>query len=115
MKYEVAGDQLLVTQPDGSTKEARFDWPVVQVLEVSNVLIVRTDPKSGSCDNRNVFGVALDGSILWQIIPQEHIYDDSPYTGVTTVDDGVKLSNWDGTDLVVEAATGNILSQSQGK
>jgi hypothetical protein len=115
MKYRVIKEEIFFEQPDGSERKVNFGWPVVEVLEVANMLVVRTDPKPGSCDNCNVFGVALDGTIQWQVGPQQYIYDDSPYTGITLIDDGIKLSNWDGTDLVVDAATGDILSQSQGK
>jgi hypothetical protein len=115
MKYQIDGNRLLVSQPDGSSKEASFNWPIVQVLEIAEVLIVRVEPKTGACDNQNVFGVGTDASVLWQVVEQQHIYDDSPYTGLSIVDEGVMLSNWDGTDLVVSPTTGDVISQSQGK
>ncbi len=115
MNYEIDGNRLLVSQADGSLKEASFNWPIAQVLEADGILIVRIEPKTGSCDNQNVFGVGADASVQWQVAQQEHIYDDSPYTGASIVQKGVMLSNWDGTDLVVSPRTGDVISQSQGK
>jgi hypothetical protein len=115
MKYRVIKNAIFFERPDSSEIKTTFNWPVVEVLELSNMVVVRTDPKPGSCDNQNVFGVAADGRILWQVTPQPQIYDDSPYTGITFASDGVKLSNWDGSELIVDAATGFILSKSQGK
>jgi len=115
MKYEIDGSRLLVSQSDGSAKEVSFKWPIAQVLETRSVLVVRVEPKPKARDNRNVFGIALNARILWQVVQQQHIYDDSPYTGMSIVDEGVLLSNWDGTDLVVDTTTGEVISQSQGK
>jgi len=115
MKYRVIKEEIFFEQSDGSERKTSFDWPVVEVLQVANTVVVRTEPQPGSCDNQNVFGVASDGTIQWQVGPQRHIYDDSPYTGITLIDDGIKLSNWDGTELVVDATTGDVLRQSQGK
>lgn len=115
MKYVVEANCLRVSQPDGSFRETNFNWPIVQVLQVAEVLIVRVEPKTGACDNQNVFGVGADARVLWQVAQRQHIYDDSPYTGLSIVGEDVLLSNWDGTDLLVHPITGEVLRQSQGR
>ena len=115
MNYEVNGTRLSIFQQDGSIKETSFAWPIAQVIEIEEVLVVRVEPRVGATDNQNVFGVGLDGSLLWQVARQLHSYKDSPYTNISTVSEGVLLSNWDGTQLVLAPTDGVILSLSQGK
>jgi hypothetical protein len=72
-------------------------------------------PEINASSNENVFGVDSNADILWQIQPRKYIYEDSPYTNITKKDNFVKLSNWDGTDLIVAPSTGKIIKESYGK
>ncbi len=115
MKIQMNHNTLNIHQPDGSSKTVSFDWPISQALQHGQIIIVRTEPPIGACDNRNVYGVAADGKKLWQIEPIKHSYADSPYTGLSLDSEGAVLSNWDGTNVVVDPTTGQIIRQSQGK
>lgn len=92
-----------------------FPWPVGDVLEFAGVFVVRLEPEPGSCFNENVFGVALDGTIVWTIAKRKHVYDDSPYTSALKKDGYVKLFNWDGDELVIDPKSGAVLSEGYGK
>jgi len=92
-----------------------FLWPIDKVLEFENAYIVRISPEPGSCFNENVFGVALDGKLLWQIEARKHVYADSCYTEILKSDDKAKLFNWDGDELIVEPLTGKILNVRYSK
>lgn len=53
-KYTVKGNQIVV----GGTS-ITFEFPVVQVVEVSGMLIVRLEKPFRTIYNENVFGVSL--------------------------------------------------------
>ena len=100
---------------DSSGLRIGFPWPVAEVLRFDSSDVVRVEPDTGSCFNENVFGIALDGRLLWQIAVRQHVYGDSPYTCVTKLNDKVKLFNWDGDELIVEPSTGAILNVKYSK
>lgn len=113
-KYLIEGEKLkLINQED--EKIVIFDFPIRQVVQFRNCYVVRIEPSVGEIYNENVFGISKEGRILWQIEPIAHIYEDSPYTGIGQVNDSVKLSNWDGTDLTVNPATGDVIQKSFSK
>jgi len=115
MDIETDNNKLHICQPDGVGRDVTFKWPISQALVCGEVVVVRIDPPVGACDNRNVYGVAPSGEIVWQIEPIKHSYADSPYTGMSLNSEGAVLSNWDGANVVVEPATGRIIRQYQGK
>jgi hypothetical protein len=113
--YKVKDNVLTTLKPDGKSSQVSLPWPIVQIVKISDVLIIRVEPKPGISFNENVYCVDHDGKILWQVKKREYVYEDSPYTGMTTIDDHVKLLNWDGFELVVEPITGKELSAEYGK
>lgn len=115
MNIKTSHNVLHICQSDDPSKTVSFDWPISQTLQHDQIIIVRIEPPGGTCNNRNVYGVAPDGKILWQIEPIKHSYTDSPYTGLSLNSEGAILSNWDGTNVVVDPTTGQIIRQSQGK
>ncbi len=115
MRFQTRDNHVLITTSDGLVKDIQFEWPVVETVMAGDTFVVRIDPMPGTCDNENVFGISQDGCIVWQVGKRRHIYNDSPYTGLTIVDGKLVLSNWDGTDLVVDPPSGRVLSESQGK
>lgn len=100
---------------DESAVEVQFKWPVAEVIAFDNVLVVRVEPDSGARMNENVFGVDRHGNICWTIEERKHVYDDSPYTSIISKDGKVKLSNWDGDELLVEPESGNVISVGYSK
>lgn len=112
LRFNFASNELHI---DGVFSPVAFPWPIAQVVSCGTMLIVRIEPEPGTCFNENVFGVRPDGSIAWTIAPRKHVYNDSPYTSLALRDGGVMLYNWDGDELLVEAQTGQTISQGYGK
>lgn len=111
-KFAFTNNELRV---EGVNLPIVFPWPIAQVVTCGAMLIVRIEPAPGACFNENVFGVQPNGSVAWTISPLKHVYDDSPYTSLVAKDGGVMLYNWDGDELLVDAETGQIISQGYGK
>ena len=109
-------DENLTIITDGNTiKNVKFPLKIKQVEEFSDVLVVRLDVPADILFNENVFGVSSEGKILWQIIPMKSGFKSSRYTGLFKKGDLVKVHNWDGTDLLLEPRTGEILKESYSK
>ena len=88
----------------------RFERPVLEATEVEDVTVVVLDPGCEQSVSRNVYGVANDGGIRWQIAPYDFPHGPTPYTGVY-VQDGVLFAyNRCGAECRIDAKTGNILS-----
>lgn len=92
-----------------------FPWPVIKALEFEDAYVVMIEPDASSYFNENVFGISLDGKLLWQIEVRKHVYANSCYTYIGRSDDNVRLGNWDGDDLIVNPLTGKILSVRYSK
>jgi hypothetical protein len=88
---------------------------VAQSFNHAGHAIVRINPPKGVINNRNVYAVADCGEIVWQVEENGAVYEDSPYTNMAVKTDGLHLYNWDGMDVLIDAATGKILKQAQGK
>lgn len=104
-----------VLQIETSGVDVPFKWPVADVVAFDDVLVVRIEPDPGTCVNENVFGVGIDGQVVWTIEKRKHVYDDSPYTSIIAKDGKVKLFNWDGDELLVEPKNGDVISVGYGK
>jgi hypothetical protein len=114
IKCEIEGNSVKVIN-GGKTKILTFPFPIRQAISFPKCHVIRFEPEVGETYNENVFGLSLDGDILWQIEPIGHVYADSPYTGMGQVGDLIQLWNWDGVDLFVEPYTGKIVRKSYGK
>lgn len=101
-----AGNSVLI-EPGGYKVD--FPWPVAQVILSHDVVIVRVEPSTGSIFNENVFGISSSGELLWQIKALKHVYEDSPYVYIKEIGLGVKLSNWDGDDVIIDPGSGAVL------
>ena len=112
--FQVKDNDLKIT--DGNNERiVSFKFPIRQVLPFESCYVVLIEPAIGQILNENIYGVSLDGKVLWQITPIPYVYEDSPYTGMGQVGDTVKICNWDGTDLIINPATGEILEKGYSK
>jgi|SRR3989344_2075816 len=112
--YKMFGKKLLIVTGD-SINKVEFPSEVKQVLEFDDVLIVRLKVSKENTLGENVFGVSLDGRILWQIPTISHVYQNSPYTSIYREGDFVGAFNWDGTELTLNRLTGEIIKQGYSK
>lgn len=113
--HEVHDNVLRITLSDGAVRQIAFNWPIAQILEFPDVILVRTEPKQGACDNQNIYGVSALGSILWRVRARRHVYPDSPYTGMINEGEGAKLMNWDGLNVWIDPNSGKELKTQYGK
>jgi hypothetical protein len=96
-------------------KRVSFPFPVAEALDYPSVTIVRLDVPPGAAFNENVFGVDDQGAVLWRVPKRAYVYADSPYTGMQRQGDNAILFNWDGLQLTIEAATGRIVREEEGR
>jgi len=113
-RYRVDGQKLLIMR-SGSEQALSFAWPIAQVLEFPDILVVRTEPAPKACDNENVYGVSPEGRVVWRVGPRKYVYGDSPFTGLIRVGEKVKLFNWDGLELILDPRSGAVIGEAYGK
>jgi hypothetical protein len=110
-RHTIQGDTIVFD----TGKAISFPFPVVQAVDYPSLTVVRLDTPPGSAFNENVFGVNDQGAVLWQVPKRKHVYADSPYTGMQRQGDNAVLSNWDGLEVTVEAATGAVIREDYGR
>jgi hypothetical protein len=115
ISHRVVDNSLFVSSNGSGETEVQFAWPIAEVLDFDDVLVVRVDPEPGSKDNENIFGVDAIGAIIWKVPARKYIYDDSPYTGAMKAGKDIKLFNWDGTELLVNPSTGGVVQETYGR
>ncbi len=115
LSYKFEDDNLVIAT-NHEINEINFDSKIKQVEQLDSFLIVRINPKTKiGFLNENIFSVSSDGRILWQIEAIPHAYENSPYTGMSKEEAGIKICNWDGTDLIVNPASGKIIKKGYSK
>lgn len=110
LRYRVEGKYLWIDDI-----AVHFNFPIVQAIPFSKTVVIRLEAPVGSQFNENVFGVNPEGRIVWQVPPRRLVYSDSPFTGMEEKGGKILLSNWDGLELLVDPATGEVLKESFGK
>lgn len=94
---------------DGST--VQFPYDIQECQRIDDVLVVVLDLPRDSRMTENVFGVSLDGKIIWQIERTPEMSKDpiNFYTGILKPSSrGVRLANWNGVSADVDVRTGKI-------
>lgn len=108
MTFKVSGRQLQISED--ATLE--FDYPISEVVDVSDMLIVLLEVPAKESMMENVFGVSKAGHIVWQIEPRPDLMADpvNCYTGIFPPEEGrVRLGNWCGIDVVIDPHTGEVI------
>ena len=98
-----------------SGKTVSFPYPISKALGFDDAIVVMLDVPQGVQLNENVFGISYEGETLWQVERRQYISKHSSYTGLGRRDDNAFLSNWDGLELTVNPATGEVLQQGFGR
>lgn|SRR5690554_5752998 len=93
-------------------KKISFNFDVVEYIELESVIVIRLKIPTNVIFNENVFGLNKDGKIIWQIEQKKFMYENSPYTNMKKINNyKVNLSNWDGTQILINPINGNILDE----
>ncbi|MDQ5899645.1 MAG: hypothetical protein QG624_564 [Pseudomonadota bacterium] len=114
INFKIDEKRIVISTLD-SVNHVQFSFDIKQVENFGDMLVVRLKIPVGTTYNENVFGVSYDGKILWQIEKLKYVYNDSPFTGMVREGNNIKLCNWDGTDLIVNSQTGEIISKGWSK
>jgi len=113
--YRIENDFLIIVQPSKEEVKVKFKWPIAEVLRFDKMLVVRLRITPDACENENVFGVKPNGEIAWQVPKRKYMYEDSPFTGMGVKNDKVRITNWDGTVLILDPETGEVVGESYAK
>jgi len=113
-KAVTVDDSKLEITDDGVTTVV-LPSSIKQFLEFDQIVIVRIQPKCSSFINENIFGVSYSGKIVWQIAERKYVFARSPYTNISKEGQLLKAHNWDGTDLVIDPQSGNVLKASYSR
>jgi hypothetical protein len=93
-------------------------YDIKQVLEASNMLVVLLEiPKMASM-TENVFGIDLDGVIVWQVenIPETSIHPLLWYADMRKINEQtIRLFNWNGWAVDIDPATGVVKHRTWSK
>jgi hypothetical protein len=95
-----------------SGKTIRFDYPIDETLQRDDLIVVLLRVPKSVRLNENVFGVSERSEhILWQIQPQRHISDDSPYTELYHDKGRVGAHNWDSSLYIIDPSNGTVIEK----
>ncbi len=114
MTFKVGGKQLRISED--ATLE--FDYPISEVVEVSDMLIVLLEVPAKESMMENVFGVSRAGHIVWQIEPRPDLMPNPVdcYTGISSANGGrVILGAWFGIDVEIDPHTGKVIDSWGGR
>lgn len=98
-----------------SGRRVTFKYPILEEVEIGGVIIVCLEVPPNQKFNENVYGVDQEGTLLWQIKPVKHLYENSCYTGIANAEGRARLFNWDGMVYDVDPKTGEVVSSYFGK
>ena len=114
MTFKISGKQLQISE--GAT--LAFEYPICEVVEVGDVMIVLLEVPPHESMIDNVFGVSKAGQIIWQIEPIPGATADpvNCYTGIFPREEGrVMLNDWAGIGVEIEPRTGKVIDWWIGK
>ncbi len=95
-----------------NTHKVDLCLPGKECVQVQDVIVVVLDVPPKQSMTENVFGVSLEGRVLWQIerIPETATDPVNRYTNVRTGQLGTAIVfNWNGTDITIDSRTGKVL------
>lgn len=105
IKLVIANEKLIVNGHD-----VDLPHPPEQAFVYHDCIVVRVDVPVDVILDRNVFGVACHGDILWQIEESPHgTEEDKPYMSIYLSEaDRLVASNWNGVEYYVSPGDGKI-------
>ena len=111
---KINGSELIIESEN--MHKITLSSKIQKTEEFDNAIVVMVHPNTSTFLNDNVFGVSYDAKILWQVMSLKHIaYKHSPFTGMVRMGKNIKLCNWDGTDLIVDPTTGEVIEKRYSK
>lgn len=108
MSYTTKDNKVLFTE----NISVDFEYPIENVFEVDDILIVLLEVPNNVSDRRNVFAFDRLGDFLWQIkdVPLYYNGDSCPFVGALINDQNeLVLFNWCDTAVIVDPRTGDVI------
>ena len=89
-----------------------FDYPIIEFVEVSDMLIVRLEKPLNIIYNENVFGISLrEKKVKWRIAKRDYILNDCPFIKIRMFEGQLVLINWCSFYLYANPLNGEILEE----
>jgi hypothetical protein len=108
-RYTIQGNQLTI-----GDNLIKFDFPIKEFVEISDMLIMRLEIPLNKVSNENVFGVSLiEKKIKWRVAKLKYSTGtDCPFVALKLHSHKLYLYNWCDIYLIVDPLTGEILERS---
>ena len=111
MSYRCKDNYVCITRSDGGEIKIELPFRVEKVVCSPGILAVLVEPPTDVVFNENVFAYDFHGTLQWQIPKRRYLCEACPYTGLWCEGDRLATCGWDGMELRLEPATGQILSK----
>ena len=105
--HSIEGNALIFS----NNRRHDFKFPVAEVLDFEDVLIVRLATDYSAQMNENVFAFDIAGKLLWQIQPRLSRASQSPYVSITRHNSFVDAFNWDGYTVTIDPLLGHVIEE----
>ena len=89
-------------------------YPVLEVKEVQDILLVVTVPTSGV--NNNLFGISVVTKKIWEVQDYTEIvpeFSQTPYVGITILNNKIIATDFCGCKFIVNPIDGKIIGREQ--
>ena len=93
----------------------RFKYPIAELIEFDDVIVVRLEIPARAKYNENVFGISENGDLLWQVPSLPRLAKNAPYIGIGRDGDFARLNNWDGMVYWLAPKSGTVVKEIFGK
>jgi len=98
------------------TRSKKFAYPIRDVKEYKNLILVLFTVPKGEIDNRNVIAINnMTLELVWRIEEADLIYEDCPYINLIDTSDVIIIGNWNGILYKIDDSNGRILEGIQTK
>ena len=94
-------------------KTINFDYDILEVEEIGDIVLVVTEPVSGY--NNNLFGISVKTKRMWQVQSVKEMYPDfsqTSYVGITISDNAVIVTDFCGCRFVINPENGVVLGRT---
>jgi hypothetical protein len=93
-----------------------FPFSIKKAISFQKTIVVCLKVSDNETFNENVFGVNYSGECLWKVEKKNLLYENSPYIDIKSEgEDFVRLFNWDGTQILLNAYSGQKIEEKKIK
>jgi hypothetical protein len=104
LSYIVEGDRIRLPGKPGGV---RFDFPIGDVIETEEAIVICLDVPEGRKCSENVYAVDRDGNLLWRVWPRAQHSTHGAYVALSVQGSVVQLHARDGETYHVNSRNGS--------